>query len=280
MFFKRRSFLALLFLALFAILLQLRGKKSDFRSHSLFGLDRVVSVVYGPFVSSWDWGKKKVKRGLAGYLFLVGLKKENDQLLEEVEHLRLMNLSLEERLKILEEDRLREGVMDAFGYDGVHASVVAFDPYSQSQTVWVDHGRSGGIHPDQPVIAGGGLVGRILRVRQGSAQVLLLTDTLFAVDVVNVDTRGKGIVSGLGRDLSMAPLPFLSQLEYFGLGRDFRDGDLLVTSGLNGLYPSGLPVGTVVTKGVPSLPAGERVGVVPTVDFAKLERVTVLTRPK
>ena len=200
-------------------------------------------------------------------------------------------------MKILEEDRRREAVTDAFGYEGVHASVVAFDPYSQAQTVWIDAGRSEGLRPDQPVIGGGGLVGRILRVRQKSSQVLLLTDTHFAVDVVNVDTRGKGIVSGLGRHLSVKPLPFLSQLEYFGLGRDFRNGDLLLTSGLNGAYPPGLPVGSVVTKGTENGPApnpkgvpfgegplipgaGETRSVVPAVDFAKLERVTILTRPK
>lgn len=278
MFFKRRSFLALLFVALLAILLQIRGKQTDSPSRSLFGLDRITSAVYRPIVSSWDWTTKKVKGVFENYLFLVGLRKENAQLLEEVGHLRLMNLSLEERLKILEEDRRREGLTDAFGAKGVHASVMAYDPYSPSQTVWIDGGRAAGIRPDQPVIGAGGLVGRVLRVRPGMSLVLLLIDIHFAVDVVNVDTRGKGLVSGLGRELSLKPLPYLSQLEYFGLGRDFRDGDLLVTSGLNGLYPAGLPVGTVVTKGVPSLPAGERVGVVPAVDFAKLERVTVLTR--
>jgi rod shape-determining protein MreC len=95
-----------------------------------------------------------------------------------------------------------------------------------------------GVRKGQAVIAGAGLIGQALRVGPWSTEVILLSDPEHAVPVQIVRTGQRTLALGTGREGELT-LPLLP------LQTDVREGDLLVTSGLGGVFPAGYPVATV-----------------------------------
>lgn len=150
------------------------------------------------------------------------------------------------------------------------------DPY---RIVVINRGHADGVARGMIVLADGGLAGRVERVAAHHATVLLLTDPNFAVDVVTQRTRARGILQGRGVVTTFGRLLGVSRMEYL-LGRsDIRKGDAVVTSGLDGRYPPGLPVGHVhkVSRTRGGFVRGA--AVVPLVDWSRIESVVLLPAP-
>lgn len=128
-----------------------------------------------------------------------------------------------------------------------------------------------GIEPDQAVVAPEGVVGRVVAVTGPYAKVQLLTDRSANVGAMIRRTRRQGIVRGAEEGLL--------QLDFVPLRSDVRLGDQVVTAGIDGVYPRGIPVGTVVR-----IDAGDelfhRIEVSPAVDFGQLDRAFVLARDR
>lgn len=121
---------------------------------------------------------------------------------------------------------------------------------------------------NQPVRTLKGLVGRVVFAAGRYAKVQLITDRSSAVSAMIERTRRKGVVSGTG--------PGHLSLDYVPLQADVEPGDLVVTAGLDGIYPRGIPIGTVV-----SIEAGQglfhRLALTPAIDLGLLDQVFVLT---
>lgn len=117
----------------------------------------------------------------------------------------------------------------------------ARDPYSRKLVI--DRGQTQGVRPGAPVIEPAGVLGQITRVYPLSAELTLLTDRDAAIPVLNRRTRQRAAAFGgvRGPDGAMMELRFLSA------NADVQPGDLLETSGLDGLYPPGLPVARVAS---------------------------------
>ncbi|KKB64616.1 rod shape-determining protein MreC [Robbsia andropogonis] len=111
------------------------------------------------------------------------------------------------------------------------------DPFSQK--VIIDHGLQAGVENGAPVITEDGLMGQITRVFPLQSEVTLLTDRDQAVPVQIVRTGVRSVVYG-SADTGMLDMRFVPS------GADVKPGDELVTSGLDGLYPPGLPVARIV----------------------------------
>jgi rod shape-determining protein MreC len=121
---------------------------------------------------------------------------------------------------------------------------------------------------DQPVVTPEGLVGRVVEVSGPYAKVQLLTDRAAAASAVIARTRRQALVRG-GSDLL--------ELDFVPLQASVLPGDRVLTAGTDGIYPRGIPIGTVVEVG----DSGElfrEVAVAPAVDFAFLDRVYLLER--
>jgi rod shape-determining protein MreC len=138
------------------------------------------------------------------------------------------------------------------------------------RTVTIDKGTRDGLRPDMAIIAPAGVVGRIVVPSARSAKVQLLIDRNAAAGALIERSRAQGVVVGAGDDRL--------QLDYVSEAADVAVGDVVVTSGIDGIYPKGFVIGRVqaVEK---NGPAYKRIVVKPAVDFSSLEEVLVVMTP-
>ncbi|OPY14448.1 MAG: Cell shape-determining protein MreC precursor [Syntrophus sp. PtaB.Bin138] len=206
------------------------------------------------------------------YLFLIGLERENMRL---VQHNALLTRQLVQHQEgYLEAQRLKKllSLSDSISYETVAASVTGRNRKSLHQTIMIDKGSIHGIKTGMPVVADRGVVGRVIETSGHVSRVLLLIDESSNVDSIIQGGRGQGILSGDGS--SRCFLKYVPKLE------EVRLGDAVITSGICGVFPKSWLLGTVsrVARGESGL--FQTVEVLPSVNFAKLEEVLVLTSPK
>ena len=206
-----------------------------------------------------------------GYFYLVGLEKENQALKKELQELKLhMNRYREADLA---NQRLRAllNFKKSIATPLLPAQLVAFDPSGWFQTILIDKGRNDGVVRDMAVVSAEGLVGRVIGESNHHAKVLLILDGNSAVDAYIQRSRARGVLVGLGRELCL--------LKYVQRNEDVQVGDKVISSGMGGVFPKGLLVGTVqeVVRGSSGL--FQRVEVEPAVNFSRLEEVMVVIQP-
>ena len=148
------------------------------------------------------------------------------------------------------------------------ADVVFVDhrPFQRTLVLWVG-GRSA--ERNQPVVAVDGLVGRVVLPAGAYAKVQLVTDRAASVGAMIERTRRQGVIRGAGAGSL--------ELDYVSLQADVRVGDRVVTAGIDGIYPRGLPVGTVVEVR-PGEELFHRIRLRPAVDMGQLDLVYLLPR--
>jgi rod shape-determining protein MreC len=123
---------------------------------------------------------------------------------------------------------------------GTHAAEILYDaPDPFTRKVVIDQGSSQGAVLGSPVVDESGVLGQVTRVYPLSAEVTLVTDKDAAVPVVNVRTQQRGVAYG-------TPLAHGMELRFMAGNADVQAGDVLQTSGLDGVYPPGLPVAKVL----------------------------------
>jgi rod shape-determining protein MreC len=140
--------------------------------------------------------------------------------------------------------------------------------------VRIDRGTDDGLALGMAVLGGGGVVGQIFRVMGDYADVLLLTDRNSSVDVIVQRSRARGVLVGAGRKNFNLRFKYLSHVE------DVNTGDLVITSGLDRVFPEGLSVGYVTNVTRSTVGIFQEAEVQPTVDFAKISEVIVLLTQK
>jgi len=195
------------------------------------------------------------------------LLEENRELRREVESLRLKLL----RLTDVEGEMLRLG--SAVRYPTPPAGrvravdIVYVDHTSWLRTLILYTGKEPA-RKDQPVLSPDGLVGRVFAVAGSYAKVQLITDRVASVGGMILRNRRQGVVRGGSRGNEL-------ELDYLPLQADVRPGDKVLTAGIDGVYPRGIPVGTIVSV----QPGGQlfhRIQVAPAVDFGTLDQVYLL----
>lgn len=143
------------------------------------------------------------------------------------------------------------------------AEVMAVDSDPYKHQVMIDKGRTNGVYEGQPVINEKGIVGQVSYVGAHNSRVLLLTDSTHAIPVQVVRNDIRVIMSGSG-DLNSL------QLDNIPSSTDIKSGDILVTSGLGGVYPEGYPVATVTSFSFDNRRPFAQVKVKPHVQFDRL----------
>ena len=202
------------------------------------------------------------------YLALVGVRHENQRLREELSRLREENLQYREAIVASERFQRLADFRAAREVPMVPANVIAHDVSPWFRSIVIDQGGSSGIRPGMPVITDEGVVGLVAGTTPGASKVLLVTDPQSRVDAFVQRTRARGSVRGR----SIAACEF----EYVPRDGDIRSGDLLVTSGLDAVYPKGLIVGLVADTKREPYGLFQRAQIEPSVDFGTLEEVFVL----
>ena len=216
------------------------------------------------------------KRMMASALEVAGLREENAALRELAVELAADRARLSEYKH--ENERLRElmGFFVSFSEDEqfemVPARVVGMPGGRIIERIELDKGARDGIKAGMPVIVPEGLVGKVVGVSGAGSRVEPLTSASSAVSVVIERSNVRGVLRPRYGPVS----DFLSWgIDYVPARSDIRLGDLVITSGLGGVYPPGLTVGRVIS--IEENPLTMSVGVRLAVDFATVERVFVLT---
>jgi rod shape-determining protein MreC len=209
-----------------------------------------------------------VKRVFFNYAALRGLGSENEKLKARVRELE------SERNRLLEEEatnkRLRE-LMDfrsEWAPGSLTASVIASSGSTWFHTLILDKGRTDGVDKGMAVVSSVGVVGQVVSVTSRTAKVLLITDSHSGVDAMVQRSRARGIVTG---SLENGPI-----MKYVKRSDDLQEGDRLVTSGLDGVFPKGMLVGAVAKVNKKNFGLFQYVEVNLAVDPNRIEEVLVI----
>jgi rod shape-determining protein MreC len=224
-------------------------------------LERVVSAVVVGTLDAWH-----------GYVALRGSHQKAAALRREVERLELELQEVQQERA--ENDRLRRLVALAEAgprraYLGARVIGVRLAP-AGLQMITIDKGADDGLTRAMPVVVAEGVVGRIHATAGHSADVLLAIDRNSSIAVRVERTRARANVRGLGR-------PELCRLDYALRSEDVIEGDLLVTSGTDAVFPPGLPVGRATRLQRAAHGLFQEGAVLPAVDPTRLEEVLVVT---
>lgn len=241
---------------------------------------RAANAPFGNFARAVPGFLSRLGAGFSGGTAAAA---ERDALAAEVERLRAAQL---------ETDRLRaenEGLRRALGLVSEDPRLVCAEVLSRGgATGWRDEirvarGSRDGVAPGQPVVAAAGLVGRVLSVTERTADILLLSDANSRLSCVVETPAGalRGVAQGGGIARGDRALELLHASAPFTVGYLDKDaavapGARVLTSGLGGVYPAGLPVGVVSEAGLDDSRLFKRAVVAPYVDFGSLRRVFVL----
>lgn len=201
-------------------------------------------------------------------------EEEIEELKKQVNALKVENRSREEY--IIENKRLKELLVLKDGMPDsrmVTARVISYEPNSWYDTVVINKGENAGIRKNNAVITGLGVVGRVTEVGRNWAKVSTIINISDSVGVKLSRTGDIGVVSG---DAILAENK-KCRLEYMSNDKKLINGDILLTSGLGGIYPSDLSIGKVVDIHSDSAGNLEYAVVDPSVDFSALYEVLVIT---
>jgi rod shape-determining protein MreC len=192
---------------------------------------------------------------------------ELDWLYERIANLETQTVRLEEVEQ--ENQRLREllAFRQRLAGEMQPAAVVGRDATGLARTLTIDRGERDGVVKGAAVLAPGGIVGQVFLASAHAARVLLITDHNSGVDAIVQRTRARGIVEGTVTE--GCGLKFVKRTE------DLQPGDVVVTSGVDGIFPRGLPIGQLTSVDKRGQGLFQYAAVRPFVDFDRLEEVLV-----
>lgn len=206
------------------------------------------------------------------YVDLRRVRRDNQLLKEEIRQLQTEVGELHETA--LEHARLSRllQMSNRVSTEAVVAKVIGKDATNWFRTILIDRGADRGIQRHMVVVTAEGLVGRVVDVTPFTARVQLITDPESAVGALIQRSRVIGVAAGSqGGAL---------QIKYLPLMADVAVGDRIITSGMGGVFPKGIPVGKVVRSSRPTNGTlFQLVEAQPHADFSRLEDVMVLKRP-
>ncbi len=264
--------LATLVYALVALLLLVLMAAQAQRMGAAAAVDHSFRSAARPVWSGMLGVGRGVQRIWENYLYVVGLRREREQLLEKINRLEAEREGAREVW--LENRRLREmlGFRDAAAFPkGVVARVAAdLSSGPLRRAVLVDRGSRDGVTRGWIAVGRGALVGQVRDVQSSSAEVLLVVDPDSGVAVRHQLDRFAGILRGGARGPSI-----LARLEYVPRDQAVAVGDAVVTSGLDGVFPPGLLVG-YIRDIVGDSPLSWRITVEPAADVSNLEEVLLI----
>lgn len=186
------------------------------------------------------WAADEVSDVWDRYISLVGVHHENERLTEENQALKLQIMKLRERAAATArlERLLRFNPPEGWELRGARVVAHRMGPAATLDTVVIGKGQLHGVVQDDPVLTPIGVVGRILRAGAATSSVLLLADPNSSVAVIGRTNRSAGILTGQGPGREL-------KLRYMNLNAEIAPGEILITSGLAGVFPKGLPVARV-----------------------------------
>jgi rod shape-determining protein MreC len=238
-------------------------------------LQASIYQLFSPFMRSGSGLQKQITSVSGKLKSLEDLEKENNALRVDNTQLRATNQALRDVEH--EVNRLRHALdyRERSVFKLVAGEVVARDSSTWWKTVTINRGKEDGIDGDMPVVTDLGLVGKTTTVSNNISVVLLISDENCKVAASVEGSREQGIVSGERVAAGITPL---LNLNFLSKQADLKPGQKTFTSGVGGVFPSGIPIGIVKSFRVRELDGQAQL--TPTVDLTRLEDVFVVTGRK
>ena len=235
------------------------------------GSGNIAIGFVAPFQKATTWVVQSLKDIWKNYFNLISVAKEN----RELKMMLARSVAKNQRLTEIElaNDRLRALLhfKEKSSYQVIAAEVVGKDPSPWFKTVMIDKGIKNGVKKGMPVVLADGIVGQVVDVSDHYAKVLLVIDQNSAVDALVQRSRARGVIKGIMGGKCV--------FQYALRKDDISVGDIIVSSGLDGVFPKGLSIGQVAEVVRRNAGIFQEVFIAPFVDFEKLEEVlVVLTR--
>jgi len=238
------------------------------RAPVLQSAEGVIISVTAPVMNGLNYLGDSVQRLWFGYFYLVGARQENAELKRQLKEYDQKEVRYQEALLLA---RRLEALLDLkkqLALPVTGARVVAYDPSQWSRCVIVDTGKDEGVTMGLPVLSGEGIVGRIVETYPHYAKVMLIVDRNSGADAMVQRTRVRGILQGKGGNRC--------SLEYVPKNADVEIGDLVLASGLGGIYPAGQAFGRVTHVDRKTHGPFQEIMVTPGGDLSALEEVLII----
>jgi rod shape-determining protein MreC len=203
-----------------------------------------------------------------------GLPEQNLRLNQELVQLQNRLLEFEELQRENHLLRQQLGFVPRAPRTPLPAEVIARDISGWWQTLRVHHGGAARVLPDQAVISSEGLVGKVIDASPRTADILLITDPACRVAVHIGDSGAFGILSGQGLSWRGAPV---CRLDFINKNISIQRGDRVYSSGLGGVFPKGLLVGTIESVSLDENGLHQHATVIPAANLSDLPVVFILT---
>ena len=264
--FSKKSVLILGGIALIAINIFVLSIAGKHHATNLFG--RVAIAFVSPFQQLVTRSMHAAGSLWHQYFYLVSVSKENDRLKKEldqavekitrIEEVELANQRLRQLLNFKETAQLTV----------LPAEVISRDPSAWFKTMIIDKGRSDGLSKGLPVVLPQGIAGQVVEVSERYAKIMLIIDRNSAVDALIQRNRARGVIKGASSDQC--------KLEYVLRKHEVAVGDIVISSGLDGVYPKGLRIGEVAAVSDHEADIFKEIDVRPFVDFEQMEEVLII----
>jgi rod shape-determining protein MreC len=229
--------------------------------------ERTVMTIFSPVPKFVNWMGGTVQDMHHGYLDMRAAVRENVALRRKVAGLTTENLKLRQSEGDLKRLRSLLAYSEQFDMQTSMAQTIMLDTAGRFKSIIIDRGSEDGVQVNDVIANANGLVGRVVLVTNDLAKVQLLTDNNSSIGSLVERTRRQGVVRGNGgTGTQMFDIPSLA---------DVQAGDRILTAGIDGVYPRGIPVG-IVTRSEPGQSLFKTITVKPLVDFGTIEEVIVI----
>ncbi|MBW1889594.1 MAG: rod shape-determining protein MreC [Deltaproteobacteria bacterium] len=235
------------------------------------GIGRFTISLVSPFQGIVSEAINSVKDIWKHYFLLVSVSKENAQLN------RSLKQAEEKNNRLVEMELSHARLKRLFDFQGtlqkrvVAAEVIGRDPSPWFKTIIINKGSREGVERGMPVVIPEGIAGLVTDVARNYAKILLVIDQNNAVDALIQRTRARGIIKGEPSGRLM--------LQYVLRKHEIQVGDVVISSGLDGVFPKGIRIGFVREVNKPDSGIFQQLAVTPYADFEKLEEVLVVLDP-
>lgn len=224
-----------------------------------------TTTVTGPFLEFQHQTTHWIKIQISYLLEWPKLREENEALKKEIETLKSELLNLDEtKHKISRLESLLK-LKEIFVQRGVVAQVIGRDPSHWSQFIIINKGMRDNIHKNTVLVNADGLIGKVVASGPHWSRAILLTDSEARASALNQRTRDVGLIEGTGS--------LILKMTYLDHHSNIQVGDQIITSGLGGIYPKGIPIGRITLVGQEEDKINLYASVKPFASFAKLEEV-------
>jgi rod shape-determining protein MreC len=234
-----------------------------------YNLATLMQEILYPVELGWNGLVEVTVETWDEYFANVAAAKENSRLRKEIDQLRAKFLTHDELVQ--EAGRLRKivGFADHLGHQVIPTQVVGIPHVQGFVSARVNRGDFHGVFPGMPVVTPEGVAGRVIRVASRFSDVQIVSDPNFALDVILQRTRVRGVLHGSGDGRCTLQL---------SRSADIKIDDTVVTSGVIGGFPKGLPVGKVIRISYEADNISQKITVEPWIDIRTLEELLIINK--